>query len=81
MVEVRFSNLGEGIHEGILVKWEVAPLDRVREGQILFQLETEKINIEVPSPVSGVVVQLNYLKGERVFSGNILALIEDGVQP
>lgn len=80
MYEMKFEDFGEGIHEGILVKWEVNPMDYVKVGQILFQLETEKVTLDITSPVSGQVVKLHFLKGERIFSGNTLLVIQDELQ-
>ena len=55
MFHVKFADIGEGIHEGVLLKLFFNAGDAVKEGDSLFTLETDKVNAEIPSPVSGVL--------------------------
>ena len=52
-------DLGEGVHEAELIKWRVAPGDKVQEHQTLAEMETDKALVEVPSPWTGIIKQLN----------------------
>ncbi len=49
--EYRFPELGEGIHEGEIVKWHVKPGDSVNDETILMDVQNDKSTVEVPSPV------------------------------
>ncbi len=53
MFEFKFPDIGEGITEGKILKWFVNPGDSIKEGDSLFLVETDKVNAEIPSPVSG----------------------------
>ncbi len=75
--EFHFSDVGEGIHEGEVVKWLVKEGDRVQEHQPLVQVETDKAIVELPSPVTGTVLQLHKQVGTVVKVGELLATIGD----
>lgn len=55
MLEFRFPDIGEGITEGVILKWFVEVGQEVREGDSLFLVETDKVNAEIPSPASGTI--------------------------
>lgn len=59
----RLPELGEGIHEGEIVKWHVAPGDSVEEDQVIMEVQNDKAVVEVPSPVKGKVVELKVTEG------------------
>ncbi|QLG28786.1 2-oxo acid dehydrogenase subunit E2 [Halorarum halophilum] len=59
-------DLGEGIAEGELVSWLVAPGEHVEEDQTIAEVETDKALVEVPSPYEGTVSELHYEEGEMV---------------
>ena len=65
-------DLGEGVHEAELIKWRVAPGDKVQEHQTLAEMETDKALVEVPSPWTGVIKQLNGSEGEIILVGSTL---------
>ena len=65
-------DLGEGVHEAELIKWKVNPGDTVQEHQTLAEMETDKALVEVPSPWTGVVKQLNGNEGDIIIVGSIL---------
>jgi pyruvate dehydrogenase E2 component (dihydrolipoamide acetyltransferase) len=65
-------DLGEGVHEAELIKWRVAPGDKVSEHQTLAEMETDKALVEVPSPWTGVIKQLNGSEGEIILVGSVL---------
>jgi len=74
--EFRFPDLGEGLVEAEIVKWHVKPGDYVKEGQVILEVQTAKANVEIPSPVSGVVVELRFKEGDVVRVGDVLLVIE-----
>lgn len=78
MFEFKFSDIGEGVHEGEILKWEVEVGDEVKEGDTLCVVETDKVNAELPSPVSGKVAQILYKVGDTIHVGNTIIVIDDG---
>lgn len=73
--EFKFPDVGEGIHEGEIVKWRVKVGDEVKEDQPLVEMETAKAIVELPSPKSGTVLALLGKEGEVVHVGNVLVVI------
>ena len=55
---IRTPDIGEGIAEVELVEWHVKPGDMVTEDQILADVMTDKATVEIPSPISGKVIDL-----------------------
>jgi len=77
MIEAqRLPNLGEGIESGVVVGVLVAPGDRVYAGQTLFELEVDKVTVEVPATVDGRVRELVAVMGSEVRVGDRMADIE-----
>ena len=79
MFNVKFADIGEGIHEGVLLKIFVKDGQSVEEGEDLFTLETDKVNAEIPSPVSGMVKSIQHKVGDKVHVGDTIVVIDDGV--
>ena len=75
MFEFELPDLGEGVAEGEILAWHVAPGDRVEEDQVLAEVETDKAAVDVPSPVGGVVRELHYEPGEIVETGTVFVTI------
>jgi len=76
MYEFKLPDLGEGIHEGEILKWHVQEGDTIKEDQTLVEIETDKAAVEIPSPASGVVVKLNGKVGDIVNVGEVIAVID-----
>jgi pyruvate dehydrogenase E2 component (dihydrolipoamide acetyltransferase) len=76
--EFRLPELGENIDSGDLVRLMIAPGTRVSEGQPVMELETDKAVIEVPSSVSGVVLEIKVAEGKRVKVGEVIFTLEGG---
>ena len=77
MYNFKFPDIGEGIHEGRLLKWFYKVGDSVKEGETLCLVETDKVNAELPSPVNGIVQKLGVAVGEIIHVGDTLILIQD----
>jgi pyruvate dehydrogenase E2 component (dihydrolipoamide acetyltransferase) len=75
LYEFRFPDIGEGLTEGTIVELKVAPGGKVRQGDPLAIVETDKVVTEMPSPVEGTVVELPIVKGQVVQVGDIVARI------
>lgn len=70
--------LGETVTEGTITRWAKQVGDQVEEDEVLFEVSTDKVDSEVPSPVSGVVSEILVPEGETVDVGTRLAVISDG---
>src|SRR3989338_6810176 len=73
--EFKFPDVGEGIHEGTIVKWRVKENDSVESEQILADIETDKAVVEIPSPKAGTILKLYHKEGEVIKVGEVLAVI------
>jgi pyruvate dehydrogenase E2 component (dihydrolipoamide acetyltransferase) len=78
MYDFKFADIGEGIHEGVVLKWFFKVGDKVKEGETLVVVETDKVNAELPSPVDGIVTKLGKQEGETIHVGETIVLINDG---
>jgi pyruvate dehydrogenase E2 component (dihydrolipoamide acetyltransferase) len=70
--------LGETVTEGTITKWHKRVGDEVAEDEVLFEVSTDKVDSEVPSPVSGTVDEILVQEGETVSVGTKLAVIGQG---
>jgi pyruvate dehydrogenase E2 component (dihydrolipoamide acetyltransferase) len=78
MFEFKLPDLGEGIHEGEVLKWHVQPGDVVVEDAPLVEVETDKAAVTIPSPRGGKVVSVTGEIGDVVATGQVIAVIDDG---
>lgn len=78
MYDFKFSDIGEGLHEGTVLKWHVKVGDKVKEGDTLVEIETDKVNAELPSPVDGIIIKLGAEEGTVIHVGETVAVIDDG---
>ncbi|MCS7462663.1 2-oxo acid dehydrogenase subunit E2 [Paenibacillus doosanensis] len=74
--EYKFPELGEGIHEGEIVKWLVKPGDAVNDETIIMEVQNDKSTVEVPSPVEGKIVEIKVGEGTVCTIGDLIATIE-----
>lgn len=77
MFTFKLPDLGEGIHEGEILKWHVKAGDQVEQDAPLVDVETDKAAVTIPSPVAGRVVSLGAEVGEVVRVGQELVVIEE----
>src|SRR2546430_6936851 len=70
--------LGESVHEGTISRWLVKPGDKVVEFEPMLEVDTDKVNAEVPAPVSGIVREILAKEGETVQAGGEIAVVETG---
>ncbi|SMO73172.1 dihydrolipoamide acetyltransferase family protein [Melghirimyces algeriensis] len=76
--EFKLPDVGEGIHEGEIVKFHVKEGDSINEDDVLAEVQTDKAVVEIPSPVTGTVSKLNANEGEVVEVGSVLAVFDTG---
>ncbi len=78
MYEFKFADIGEGIHEGVILEWKFKEGDAVSEGDTLVIVETDKVNAELPSPVTGKVHKINFKEGDEINVGQVIVVLDDG---
>ena len=76
--DVKVPTLGESITEATLGQWLKKPGDAVKADEPIASLETDKVAVEVPSPVAGVIGELVVNEGDTVNVGAVIARIEEG---
>lgn len=76
--EFKFPDVGEGIAEGLIVKWRVAEGENVTQDQALVEIETDKAIVEIPSPKAGKVIKHHFAENETVRVGEVLVTIDVG---
>jgi 2-oxoglutarate dehydrogenase E2 component (dihydrolipoamide succinyltransferase) len=77
-VEIKVPQLPESVADATLVAWHKQPGQTVTRDENLADLETDKVVLEVPAPISGVIREIKVPSGTTVTSGQLLALIEEG---
>src|ERR1700731_1465248 len=75
-MQFKLPELGEGVHEGELVKWKVKIGDSVGYDQPLCEIMTDKATVEIPSAFKGKVAQLDAKEGEVVKVGQVMLTFE-----
>ena len=78
MTSIQMPQLGETIVEGTILKWLKQEGERIEVDEPLFELSTDKVDTEVPSPVSGVVTKILVAEGATVAVGTLLAEVDSG---
>lgn len=77
MYEVKFADIGEGIHEGVIYKIVVSVGDTIEDGDTLYLVETDKVTAEIPSPVSGEINDIHFNVGDTIHVGDVIMTIDD----
>ncbi|MEO8745558.1 MAG: dihydrolipoamide acetyltransferase family protein [Candidatus Dormiibacterota bacterium] len=75
---VVMPQLGESVHEGTISKWLVKPGDKVTEFEPMLEVDTDKVNAEVPAPVTGILREILAKEGQTVQAGAEIAVVEVG---
>src|SRR5947199_1413956 len=72
--EFKLPDIGEGVQEGEVVKWFVKEGDPIKENDPMVEVMTDKVTVQIPSPVTGKILQLRAKEGEVVKVGNTLVV-------
>ena len=72
-LDFKFPDVGEGIHEGVIVGWLVKAGDPIAMDQPFVKVETDKAVVDLPAPRAGVVLALHAAKGDTIHVGDVLA--------
>mgnify|MGYP001619603226 FL=1 len=73
--EFKFPDVGEGIHEGEIVKWFVKEGDKIKADEPLGEIETDKAIVEMPSPKSGKILKIHVQAGGIIHVGETMVTI------
>src|SRR5574343_486479 len=76
IIEVQVPQLSESVAEGTLASWKKKIGEAVARDEVLIDIETDKVVLEVPSPAAGVLVEVIKADGETVVSGELIAKID-----
>jgi len=77
MIDVVMPQMGESIVEGTLTKWLKKPGDRVERDEPLFEISTDKVDTEVPSPAAGTLAEVLVQEGQTVPINTVVARIDE----
>ncbi len=77
MTDISMPQLGETVTEGMITRWFKAVGDPVAEDEVLFEVSTDKVDSEVPSPVTGVLTEILVPEGETVDVGERLCVVSE----
>src|SRR5690348_6959814 len=78
MTDVVMPQMGESIVEGTLTKWLKKPGERVERDEPLFEISTDKVDTEIPSPSAGVLAEVVVQEGQTVAINAVVGRIQDG---
>ncbi len=75
LTEIVLPRMGEGVEEATVARWFVEPGQKVQEDDVIVEIATDKVDSEIPTPVSGIVKSLNFSIDDVAQVGDILAVI------
>src|SRR6266481_6063203 len=75
-VDVIMPQMGESIFEGTITKWLKKPGDKIERDEPLFEISTDKVDAEIPSPSAGVLKEIKVNEGQTVPIQTVVAVIE-----
>ena len=75
-VDIIIPKMGESINEGTIIKWHKKVGDAVKKDEIIYEISTDKVDTEIPSPADGVLVEIKAYEHETVPINEVVAVIE-----
>jgi len=78
-IEVVMPHMGESITEGTIIKWHKKKGDLVKKDEIIYEISTDKVDTEIPSPTDGKLIDIKVLENETVEVGTVVAIIETDI--
>jgi len=75
-IDVIMPKMGESINEGTLIKWHKKKGDKVEKDEIIFEISTDKVDTEIPSPEEGTLSDIKVYENETVEVGTVVAIIQ-----
>lgn len=68
--------MGESVNEGTIIKWHKKVGDKVKRDEVIFEISTDKVDTEIPSPSDGILTQIFVQEGQTVEVGTVVAIIQ-----
>lgn len=78
MADIEMPQLGETVTEGTITRWFKQVGETIAVDEVLFEVSTDKVDTEVPSPVAGTITEIRVPEGDTVEVGEVLAVVGDG---
>ncbi len=75
-MDVVMPKMGESVSEGTIIKWHKKVGDKVKRDEIIFEISTDKVDTEIPSPADGVLSDIKVQEGDTVDVGTVVAVID-----
>ncbi|MGC2162177.1 MAG: biotin/lipoyl-containing protein, partial [Silvibacterium sp.] len=79
--DVVMPQMGESIFEGTITKWLKKPGDTVQRDEPLFEISTDKVDAEIPSPAAGILKEIKVADGATVQINTVVAVIDEAGSP
>ena len=79
--DVIMPQMGESIFEGTITKWLKKTGDRVEKDEPLFEISTDKVDAEIPSPVAGILTDIKVVEGTTVQINTVVAQVTQSGEP
>src|ERR1700757_89964 len=79
--DIIMPQMGESIVEGTITKWLKKPGDKIQRDEPLFEISTDKVDAEIPAPVSGVLQEIKITEGTTVGINTVVAPIPGDGEP
>ena len=80
-IEVKVPQLSESVSEGTLLQWRKKVGEAVAQDEILVEIETDKVVLEVPAPAAGTMATLVKNNGDTVYPEELIATIDTSAKP
>jgi 2-oxoglutarate dehydrogenase E2 component (dihydrolipoamide succinyltransferase) len=78
MTDITTPTLGESVTEATVAKWSKKPGDAVKRDEVLVELETDKVSLEVAAPADGILSEITAAEGDTVVPGAVLGRVSEG---
>ncbi len=75
-MEIIMPKMGESVNEGTIIKWHKNVGDQVKRDEIIFEISTDKVDTEIPSPDAGVIAEIRIPEGDTVDVGTVVAILD-----
>jgi len=75
-MNIVMPKMGESINEGTIIKWHKKVGDAVKLDEIIFEISTDKVDTEIPSPVAGTLKEIKFNEGDTVEVGTVVAVVD-----
>lgn len=80
-IEIQVPQLPESVSDATITRWTKKAGEAVARDEVLLELETDKVVLEVPSPSDGVLGEIKFNEGDTVTNGDVLGFVQEGAAP